>query len=515
MIAAIYSRKSVITCKGESVENQIQICKDYGRNLGVTEYLIYEDEGFSGKNTARPEFQKMLEDAKKKKFDTLICYRLDRISRNIADFSAFMERLEKLKINFVSVREQFDTSTPMGRAMLYIASVFAQLERETIAERVKDNMLELAKTGRWLGGNPPLGFQAVKTVEKGKPVTYLQIIPEEIELVKLIFDKYLEYKSIYKVVKYLVTKNIGIEYRKWGVHPVRRVLTAPNYVITNEKVKEYCEDRGINIVGEMNGNGFIPYNQKTGTNNFKPMNEWVFATGKHKGIIKSDDWILVQEMLDKNKTKMDISRGSSKYSYLTGILRCSKCGISMRVALGNTPKGKSERTAYYSCTNKSLYGKCDNKNIRKDAMEKAVLEKLYNLSINEDEFNKIYNTKSTYDMSEIKRIKKSISSNDTAIQNLIKQMALLSIEASAYITIELERLSKENTRLKEELLGLERQKEMQNENDLKNQLFYKQLKNFKTSFEKCKDNQQRRLLISSVVRKIEWDGENINIELLN
>ncbi|MDO7204481.1 recombinase family protein [Paraclostridium bifermentans] len=87
-----------------------------------------------------------------------MCYRLDRVLRNIADFSSLIEDLQKYNISFVSIREQFDTSTPMGRAMMFIASVFAQLERETIAERVRDNMLELAKSGRWLGGTAPLGF---------------------------------------------------------------------------------------------------------------------------------------------------------------------------------------------------------------------------------------------------------------------------------------------------------------------------------------------------------------------
>ena len=131
-IAAIYSRKSKITGIGESIINQIELCKQECRHLGIEEFRIYEDEGFSGKNIKRPEFQKMLMDAKEKQFQVLICYRLDRISRNISDFSTLINQLDSLNISFISVNEQFDTSTPMGRAMMYIASVFAQLERETI-----------------------------------------------------------------------------------------------------------------------------------------------------------------------------------------------------------------------------------------------------------------------------------------------------------------------------------------------------------------------------------------------
>ncbi|WDU84245.1 recombinase family protein [Caloramator sp. Dgby_cultured_2] len=158
---AIYSRKSKFTEKGDSVENQVIMCKEFiEKNFkDIESILVYEDEGFSGGNTNRPEFQRLLKDAKEKKFDVLICYRLDRISRNIAHFSLLINQLQELGISFISIREQFDTSTPMGRAMMYIASVFAQLERETIAERVRDNMLELAKSGRWLGGKRHLALK--------------------------------------------------------------------------------------------------------------------------------------------------------------------------------------------------------------------------------------------------------------------------------------------------------------------------------------------------------------------
>ncbi|MGL4664708.1 MAG: recombinase family protein, partial [Clostridium butyricum] len=191
---AIYSRKSVFTGKGESIENQIELCKNYcntyvnsGSNL---EYIIYEDEGFSGKNTNRPEFQHMIDDIKKNKIDTLICYRLDRISRNVADFSSTLELLQKYNVNFISIKERFDTSTPLGRAMIYIASVFAQLERETIAERVRDNMIQLAKSGRWLGGNIPYGFNIARKTYisdfKEKEFSILSPNKKELETVNFV-----------------------------------------------------------------------------------------------------------------------------------------------------------------------------------------------------------------------------------------------------------------------------------------------------------------------------------------
>ena len=149
---AIYSRKSRYTGKGESIGNQIDLCREYIRthygDAAAEHAVVFEDEGFSGGNLNRPDFKKMMTAAKERKFKAIVVYRLDRISRNISDFSSLIEELGRLGIDFVSIRESFDTSSPMGRAMMYIASVFSQLERETIAERIRDNMHELAKTGR-------------------------------------------------------------------------------------------------------------------------------------------------------------------------------------------------------------------------------------------------------------------------------------------------------------------------------------------------------------------------------
>ena len=142
---AVYSRKSKYSDKGDSVGNQIEIAmkyieEHYPSNQYETEVNIFEDDGFSGGNIDRPKFKQFLIEEDRKPFNVLICYRLDRISRNIADFSNLMNHITELGTSFVSIKEQFDTKTPMGRAMMYIASVFAQLEREVIAERIRDRI---------------------------------------------------------------------------------------------------------------------------------------------------------------------------------------------------------------------------------------------------------------------------------------------------------------------------------------------------------------------------------------
>ena len=210
--------------------------------------IIYEDEGFSGGNINRPKFQKLLSDIKKEKFDILICYRLDRISRNVSDFSTTLEELQSYGVDFISIKEQFDTTTPMGRAMIYIASVFAQLERETIAERVRDNMVELAKSGKWSGGRTPLGFDSESSSyidEEGNERKLVKLVKndEELQLVNLIYDTYLREGSLHKTEVYFASHNIksnrNILLEKTSL---KVILNNPVYAISSPELKRWLED---------------------------------------------------------------------------------------------------------------------------------------------------------------------------------------------------------------------------------------------------------------------------------
>ena len=151
---AIYARQSVDKADSLSIQGQIDLCR---REVGK-DIQVYQDKGFSGKNTNRPDFQRMMADVEKGLVQKIVVYRLDRFSRSLADFSRLWEVLQRHGVEFVSVNERFDTSTPMGRAMLSIIMVFAQLERETTAERVRDNYYQRVKLGSWPGGPAPYGF---------------------------------------------------------------------------------------------------------------------------------------------------------------------------------------------------------------------------------------------------------------------------------------------------------------------------------------------------------------------
>lgn len=318
---AVYSRKSKFTGKGESIGNQVELCKEYiGMHYGAEareRILIYEDEGFSGKNLNRPDFKRMMEDAKEQKFKAIVVYRLDRISRNISDFSGLIEELAHMGIAFVSIREQFDTSTPMGRAMMYIASVFSQLERETIAERIRDNMHELAKTGRWLGGTTPTGYasESVRTVTidgREKKVCRLKLIPNEAQIVRMIYDLYITNESLTFTEGVLLELGIRTKNDKYfSRFSIKAILQNPVYMIADEDAYRYFVQKESDLFSaqeDFDGkHGIMAYNrtdQERGrATKYLPPKEWIVSVGRHPGLISGESWVHVQKILARNRSK--------------------------------------------------------------------------------------------------------------------------------------------------------------------------------------------------------------------
>jgi DNA invertase Pin-like site-specific DNA recombinase len=318
-MTAIYSRKSRFTGKGESIENQVALCRRYLQLHGGEEpsICVYEDEGFSGGTLERPQFKKMMADAKAGNLSAIVVYRLDRISRNIGDFAGLIQTLNEQKIAFISIREQFDTTAPMGRAMMYITSVFSQLERETIAERIRDNMHELAKTGRWLGGITPTGYasrqvQRVAVDGKTHRACQLEIVPEEKTVVEMIYHIFLLTQSLTETERRLAeggfkTKN-GRAFSRFSI---RAILTNPVYVRADSDARDYFAFCGAEIFApddRFDGvGGLLAYNrteQRPGkTNHLRPVLEWIISVGTHPGLITGADWVKVQEILAQNAAR--------------------------------------------------------------------------------------------------------------------------------------------------------------------------------------------------------------------
>ena len=394
---AIYSRKSKFTGKGESIGNQVELCREYVRSMFGEKYgdryEIFEDEGFSGGNLQRPDFKRMMDQVRKHRFQAIVVYRLDRISRNISDFTGLIDELTRLDVSFVSIREQFDTSTPMGRAMMFIISVFSQLERETIAERIRDNMHELAKTGRWLGGNTPTGFRsgAVSTITiDGRERKSYQLvpIPGEIEIPKMIYNLYMETDSLTAVEAELLRQRIktkkGKDFTRFAI---KGILQNPVYMAADEDAYHYFTGKEAEVCAPKEvfdgSRGIMAYNrtnqEKGRTTQLLPVSQWIVAVGRHPGVIPSGQWIKVQESLDRNKSGA-YRKPRSNEALLTGLLYCS-CGERMYPKLSQRRTASGETIYTYVCKMKerSKGQRCDRKNANGNFLDAAIMGQITNL----------------------------------------------------------------------------------------------------------------------------------------
>jgi len=547
MVIAIYTRKSKATDKGESIYTQMKLCEEYIKKQYPEEetQMIYYDEGEgkSGGDCQRRRFQELMKDAKKKKFEVLICYRLDRVARSVADFSDLIEELTAHHISFISVKEQFDTSTPMGRAMMYIASVFAQLEREIGAERVRDNLRELAKSGRWLGGVTPTGYasegyeiisiQEKNEIERKKKKVYqLKKIEEEWKVLEILFKKMEELESLTAVETYLYNHNIVTKNQKrFTRYTLVSIYRNMVYAKNDLDMYHYLKEKNVEIYAkkeQFDGKkGMMAYNktfqQKHKTAIKNDIQDWIVSVGKHEGFLEGKRWIHIQDILDRNQRKR-YRRPRKNKALLSGILKC-KCNGYMRpkIIAGRTDFYGEDRF-FYMCEIKEISRKhkCDNKNVDGNELDRQLLKEIKtwfapNIEIVKE--LKLMDTtiqKETENL-ELERLSKLYLKNEKDLASLIDRLKYIDIDLINDINKEIKRLKEENKNIQEQME--ECNKNQKNyclaitENEIQN-FASEIIHNFFDVFTKLDIMQQRKLLKMFISTAV-WDGTSVEIELLD
>ena len=536
----IYSRKSRFTGKGESIENQIELCRQYiaahYSKEAAEKARVYEDEGFSGRTLERPQFKRMMQDVQTAPFAAIVVYRLDRISRNIGDFAKLIEELGNRKIDFISIREQFDTASPMGRAMMYIASVFSQLERETIAERIRDNMRELSKTGRWLGGTTPIGYEsesiATVTVDgKTRKACRLKIIPHEIHLVRRIFDKFLETGSLTKTDQFLLESRCQTRRGKHFTRfAIKGILSNPVYMIADEDAYRYLTENKVELFSEREAfdgrHGVMAYNrtlQRPGkTTQLKPMEEWVVSVGRHTGVIPGAQWVQVQRMLERNRSK-SYRKPRSHLALLSGILFCGQCGGSMRPKRTNRLTAAGEPVYTYLCTTKERsHGHlCTMKNADGNRLDARVIEIIRRLGQPSAGLaqqilqikKQITDHREGYG-TEAAQLKGQIEENERSIRALVLSLGKAEgSHAKPYILEQIDALHEKGEALKKRLSELESVLQPHELTDIELERIRQLLATMGSGIDRC-SVEQKRAAIRTLIRKIVWNGEEAHLYLL-
>lgn len=535
---AIYSRKSKFTGKGESIGNQVELCKEYIQSLYGEKELknieVYEDEGFSGGNLNRPSFKKMMEEAKKRRIKTIVVYRLDRISRNISDFAGLIEELARLEIDFISIREQFDTTSPMGRAMMYISSVFSQLERETIAERIRDNMYELAKTGRWLGGVTPTGFtsEAVNKVTidgKAKKACKLKLIPEEADIIRLIFELYKKFDSQTLTEAELLKRGIktknGKAYTRFAI---KGILQNPVYMIADEDAYEYFVRLDADLYSEKEAfdgvRGIMAYNrtdqEKGRATIYCSVDEWIVAVGEHPGIIAGKEWISIQKSLERNKSKA-YRKSRSNEALLTGLLFCS-CGHRMYPKLSKRKTADGEVIFTYVCKMKehSQRSICNSKNANGNTLDMAIIEEVKKLGENSSRFisqleqSRKFYTGNRNDYEERLQVwYKEKSAIEKKIEGLVDSLVEFTDGiAKKQIANRIEKLNEESLEIEKRIKELEGLTSQHTLSDIEFDVMRQLLTVFKENIDDM-TLEQKRAAVRTLIRKVVWDGTNAHVIL--
>lgn len=348
---AIYVRVSTTNQaeEGYSIEEQKDKLSSYCNIKDWSVYKIYTDGGFSGSNTERPALEQLIRDAKKKLFDTVLVYKLDRLSRSQKDTLYLIEDVFiKNGIEFLSLQENFDTSTPFGKAMIGLLSVFAQLEREQIKER-----MQLGKLGRAKSGKSMMWARTSYGYDYHRETGTVTINPVQSLAIKFIFEQYLSGRSITKL-----RDDLNDKYPKeidWNYRAVRMILANP----------VYCG-----------------YNQYKGQ----------VYPGNHDPIITEEDFNKTQEELKIRQNtaaeKFNPRPFQAKYM-LSGIAQCGYCGAPLTITLGTKRKDGS-RNIRYQCKNRfprttrgvTTYNdnkKCDSHFYEKADIEENVLKQISKL----------------------------------------------------------------------------------------------------------------------------------------
>ena len=496
---AIYCRVSTTEQaeEGYSIDEQNIKIREYCEREGHEIYNLYEDRGISGKNiTNRPGIKQLLQDATENKFDLVIVWKLNRISRKLLDILNIVELLNKHNIAFRSLTENFETETPSGKLQLNIMGAIGEFERETIAENVKMGLLARAKEGRWNGG-VVLGYDLVELNNEGKKRknTVLKINEKEANTVRRIFELYSQGHG-YKAVVNRINKE-GHKTKRNGefaVSTVKEILQNPVYIgkIRYNVRQDWSKKRRNNI-------------------NANP----ILSDGIHEPIIDVETWNKVQVIL-KERSKKHNKIYDSEFP-LTGILRCPVCGAGMTISRSTAKRKDGTRriNEYYSCGNWKNKGTavCNSNSIRVEVADEYVLNKIMELINNEsilkkvvDNINQNKSTKLKPILEQLEQVNKEIekltskkSKNIELFEDGIVDKSELSIRVKS-INDDIEKLKYREQELKQDL-------QLAEGDPIPFDIVNEVMQRFKEVFFEMSTSQQRKQLIQLQVSKITINKE--------
>lgn len=476
MNIAIYIRKSISGDeKSISLKSQEEECiKYFPAGASFTTYI---DNGFSGKNTSRPNFTKLIDDVSMGLFDTVVCYKFDRIARNTLDFLTTLELFKKYNTDLISITEGYDPRTPQGKMMITLLASLAEMERENIRQRVTDSMYSLVQKGRYSGGTTPTGY----VIDKTPSGSFLKLIDRD--KIDYIFSSFLNGTSHNDIARTIGLTSKGI----------KLILRNPLYMKSSPIANEYLKTLGYEVITFESriGMGYLTYGKK-GYGSKK-----IAVISTHEAIVEPSDWIQIQNKL-KSIDGHKFPRISSK-TWLAQLVRCSICGkYLITKTITNNAKNSS---LYLKCS-----CKCHKKYLNASKAEKCILDKLDTISISKEH---LMIGEGNLIESEVSSLQKNIVNKEKQIKNLISNLEMVTGSAAQRIISRIEILE-------DELLNLTSQKKQKMiafEHIDFNKIHFdstEELKRFLINFKSLPILEQQQHM-RNLFGYLEFDGENILI----
>ena len=450
LIDAIYTRQSVDRVDSISVESQVEFCK---REVIGEDIKVYTDKGYSGKNTDRPAFQEMMADITDGKIRRVVVYRLDRISRSVLDFASVIDVFQKHGVDFVSTMEKFDTGTPIGKAMLMIVMIFAQLERETIQQRVIDAYSSRSKRGFYMGGKVPYGFRLKETVIDGIRTKMYEPVPEETAIIERIFSMYAQPQTSFgDIVRWLDERQV----KKRNGEPfsrsrIRDLVVNPVYVRADYHLYEFYKAQGTHIENQPEDfigiNGAYLYSGNEGKRKTVSSQGHTLVLAPHEGLIPSDIWIKCRsKCLSNTRVAKPIK---AKATWLAGKVKCAHCGYALSAKVYRCKTKADNR--YYLCNNKYNTGGCNFGSLDADLVDEIVFKEIRKKLA---EFSTLTKQKQkNCDLQTIK-LKTKMEAIDQEIGSLLDKIPLANSTVMEYINNRIAALDSEKKELYAEIVQL-------------------------------------------------------------
>ena len=463
MRVALYPRVSGMeqATEGYSIGEQIDRMKKYCESRDWQVHKIYTDAGFTGANMDRPGLKSLIKDAEKQKFDMVLVYKLDRLSRSQKDVLYLVEDVfDKHGVFFSSMTENFDTSTPFGKAILGILAVFAQLEREQIKERTMMGKQARAEEGKWHGSKwTPIGYDYKDDM----------LIPNEYEAmqIKEIADLFLKQTPVKEIARIMTEKGYKHKYGEWEAKTIRNVLS-----------------------------------NKTNIGMVKLRDQ--YFQGVHKPILDEKTYEEIKEIMDERREKHSYNKSYS--SLLGGMIYCKHCGAKFSKQAGG-------HGLYYSCYSKNKKMKrmikdpnCKNKTYKMLDLDYVIIEAITHLALDPDYIEQLREEKPANNVEDkIKAINSEIAKIDEQIS---KMMDLYSLG-----NMPLEAISKKVTALNDTKTALEKELDSLDVPDTDDDgMTPEQIQNLANVInDKDLTLEDKRAIVQSLIYYIEIDNEDILI----